>query len=386
MSDSNNKNFISKRWVGCPIEGDYFGDERKISKRERKIASAKDRSKYKKTDRDKFQKDPELHKNIKIDKDQLLHGRVLSIDPEGMIVDHQGQRIICKLRGLLKKDKSQSKNLVTVGDIVSFELNQPGEGTIAHVEPRRSILSRADNLSRRKEQLIAANIDQVLVTVSVVSPPLKPFLVDRYLIAAKKGGMAPIIVVNKIDLLTDPTVEEFLREQQQELYQDFVAAYQAVDIPVISASVVTAEGLEELKKVMAGKASVFSGQSGVGKSSLINAITGFDLKIGKVVGRTQKGSHTTTKTQLLPLEFTGWCIDTPGIKSFGIWNLDRDEVQKYFSEIHEQSHRCHFPNCSHRHEDGCAVVEAVENGTLSALRYDSYQFLMESITQEHLRR
>jgi len=170
----------AKRWVGCDVEEEFFGDDRKLSKSDRKKATAKDRSQYKKTDQAKLKKTDELHKNIKLSKESLLRGRVLSINPQGVIVEHEGKKYTCSLRGLLKKIKTQFKNLVTVGDFVLFEMGADDEGLIAHVEPRNTILSRADNLSRRKEQLIASNIDQVLITMSVVSPPPKT-LPDRSL-------------------------------------------------------------------------------------------------------------------------------------------------------------------------------------------------------------
>ena len=379
-SEDLESRYIPKQWVGCPLEAEYFGDDRKLSKREAKMASAKDRSKYKKTDREKFQSPK------KIDKEKLLQGRVLSIESEGIVVEHEGKTIICKLRGLLKKEKNQAKNLVAVGDVVWFENSVPGEGVIAHVDQRRSVLSRADNLSRRKEQVIAANIDQVIITVSVVAPNLRPAIVDRYIIAAHKGNMTPIIVVNKIDLLDDISIDPILRENEKELFQDFLTAYQVAGLQVIPISATTGDGLETLKKAMEGKASVFSGQSGVGKSSLINALTGLTLRIGKIVDRTNKGAHTTSTTQLLPLEQGGWCIDTPGIRSFGLWDLERDEVEQYFTEIHEKGKKCRFPDCTHLQEEGCAVLSAVKRGKIAPMRYDSYQLLMETISQEHLRR
>lgn len=375
-----------KEWTEHDYEERFLREDRKAGKQERKLASSKDRSKYKKTDREKFQLSPELHKNIKLSKEELLKGRVLSITPQGFVVAYEGKTIVCSLRGLLKKDKSQMKNLVTVGDFVLFEKSSEDEGLIAHVEPRRTLLSRADNLSRRKEQLIAANIDLALITASVVSPPLKPSLVDRYIIAAIKGGLEPVIIVNKIDLLKDKTIDPILLEEENQLYHDFLEAYALAKIPVIPVSIVTNEGLDALREVMKDKASVFSGQSGVGKSSLINAITGLDLRVGKIVDRTQKGSHTTTTTNLLPLEFGGWCIDTPGIKSFGVWDLKKDKVENYFHEIHEHAKYCKFPNCIHLHEEDCAVIKALHEGKISLLRYQSYQLLMDSISQEHYRR
>jgi ribosome biogenesis GTPase len=316
----------------------------------------------------------------------MERGRVLSISPQGIAVEIDGSIVTCMLRGVMKKEKTQAKNLVTVGDFVFVERNNAGEGVIGHIEARRTVLSRAENLSRRKEQLIAANIDQVIITVSVVAPALKSPLVDRYIIATQKGNMEPIVVVNKLDLLKDENVDSVLRQQQEELYQEFIKAYEAAGIPVIGISAVTGDGLEVLKKAMACKASVFSGQSGVGKSSLINAVTGTDLRVGKLVDRTNKGTHTTTTAQLLPLSFGGWCIDTPGIKSFGVWDLDKEEIAHYFTEIFEKGLQCRFPNCSHMTEEGCAVVAAVNAGEISVLRYDSYLGLMVSLSETHSRR
>jgi ribosome biogenesis GTPase len=377
---------MTKRWVGCSTEEEYFGDDRKLGKSERKLASAKDRSKYKKTDLVKMQKKALEKASNKLPKENLSKGRVLSITPQGINVDHDGVITVCSLRGVLKKDKSQFKNLVTVGDIVLFEYGEDNEGLIVHVEPRKTTLSRADNLSRRKEQLIAANIDQVLITTSVVNPPIKPFLVDRYIIATRKGGMEPIIIVNKIDLLKNEKYDPILREVEQEIFDEFLKAYEAAGVKVIAVSAETGEGMELLREAMKDKSSVFSGQSGVGKSSLINTIADQKLKVGLVVEKTKKGAQTTTTSFLLQLPFGGWCIDTPGIKSFGLWDLKKDEIEHYFSEIYAEGRKCKFPDCTHIHESTCAVKDAVEEGKISELRYQSYIFLIESMNLEHKRR
>ena len=383
MSSSKDKHaHMPKRWIGCPTEADYFGEERKSGKLERKIAGAKDRSKYKKTDQRKQPKNPR-----DVSEDHLLkRGRVLSIASQGIIVSADGELLMCTLRGLLKKDKTQMKNLVVVGDFVLFESTNKGEGLIASIEPRRTVLSRADNLSRRREQLIAANIDQVIITISVVSPELKPALVDRYIIATQKGGMDSLVVVNKIDLLTASGQDPVIQLQEIEKFKMFLEAYRQADIPVIPVSTQTGEGIEALKLAMKDKSSVFSGQSGVGKSSLINAMSLHKLTVGEIVEKTGKGSHTTTTAQLLPLEFGGWCIDTPGIKSFGVWDLDKDEIEHYFPEIFTCGHQCRYPNCSHLHETGCAVKEAVDKGEISPMRYESYLTLMQSASEDHFRR
>lgn len=378
---------LPRRWIRCSVEEEYLGQNRKEGKMKRKMAIAKDRSKYKKTDQEKYLKSVEKDKKAKLGKQDWLEGRVLSIMPQGIIVDWQGEIISCVLKGLLKKEKTHAKNLVAVGDFVLFEKTAEGEGIIGHVKPRRTILSRADNLSRRKEQLIAVNIDQVIITASVVNPPFKSFIIDRYIIATRKGGMEPLIVINKIDLLEDnEDYDPILLEVERELYQEALRAYAAAGIPLISVSAVQGKGMDDLKQAMRDKSSVFSGPSGVGKSSLINGITGLDLRIGEIVEKTKKGAHTTSTTQLIPLEFGGWCVDTPGIKSFGVWDLDREEVEGYFSEIHDYGLHCKFANCTHTHEEQCAVQNALEEGKLSPLRFASYQALKQSAGEEHVRR
>ncbi len=339
---------------------------RKEIKQERKIASRKDRSKFKKTDLAKRKRKLDAESERKLSKKELERGRVLSISPEGITLDAEGKQILCVLSGILKKEVTHIKNLITVGDIVLFE---PDKKAIAHVEERTSILARKEHLRQRQKQLIAANIDQVLITVSVVEPQLKPALVDRYIIATRKGNMEPVIVVNKIDLLPD----------KDPLFEAFVETYRALKIPVIPLSATTHEGIDDLKKQMTGRSSVFSGQSGVGKSSLINSVTGLTLPTGELAKKTRKGAHITRAAHLIPLSFGGWCIDTPGIRSFGLWDLQREDLENYFPEISEVAKACRFPNCSHTHEPGCAVQSAAEQGMISPLRFDSYLKLLKEI-------
>jgi ribosome biogenesis GTPase len=313
---------------------------------------------------------------------------VLAIVPEGILVSNEGKQHLCTLKGSLKQERSRMKNLLAVGDFVRFEEKSETQGWIVKVEERRSILSRADNLSRNKEQLIAVNIDQVFITASVVFPAIKPFLVDRYIIATQKGNMEPIILINKIDLLETPPEEIPSSEVQEErsLFDAFLKTYRTLGFTVIPLSIKTGEGIGDLMKAMEGKTSVFSGQSGVGKSSLINLVTGSTLATGCVVERTGKGSHTTTTTQLVPLTGGGFCIDTPGIKSFGIWDLKKEDVAAYFSEIFELSSECKYPDCAHINEPDCAVKRAAEENRISPLRFASYLALIASVSQEHKQR
>ncbi len=366
------------------LEEEFFAKDRKTSRKERKFASNKDRSKFKKSDQDQLKKQTQQEQN---DDENLKKGRVLAILPEGILVSCENRELLCTLKGVLKKEKNRMKNLIAVGDFVRFEQNDD-QGTIVKIDERHSILSRADNLSRNKEQLIAVNIDQVLIATSVLLPPLKPFLVDRYIIAAQKGNMAPIIVINKIDLLQSPPndIDLNLLESEKNLYREFLKTYRSLGFTVIPVSSETHEGIEELKNIMHNRTSVFSGQSGVGKSSLINIVTGSNLATGSIVQRTRKGSHTTTTTHLIPLDGGGFCIDTPGIKSFGLWDLQTDEIAAYFSEIYETGANCKFPDCAHLNEPNCAVKIAVEEGKISALRFASYCALMASLSEEHRQR
>lgn len=360
-------------------ESDYF-DTRKDHRHERKAAQKRDRSKYKKTDREKVQAVPELSEK------ELKEGIVTGIRPQQFFVSSGNSTFICSLRGFLKKENTAQKNLVVVGDRVLFEPNSPTEGVIYTVLERKSVLSRLDHLSQQKEHLLAANVDQLFITISVVDPLLRPAIIDRYLIAAIKGNLHPVIICNKIDLLDDPAYGDFEREVQKEILLECETAYNAIGYPFVPVSSKTGVGIDSIARMMKDKISVFSGQSGTGKSSIINAATGLDLKVGKTVLRTRKGSHTTSSTQLLPLASGGWCIDTPGIKSFGVWDLQEEDLKEYFVEIAEASAGCKFPDCQHLGEPGCKIPDAIVAGTISELRFESYLTLLSSLKQDHLRR
>jgi ribosome biogenesis GTPase len=341
-------------------EEEFHARDRKQFRKERKLAQQADRSKYKKTD---------LETAKKIERAEgMLRGRVLSITGEGSLVDCEGKQILCTLKGFLKKEKTLSKNLIAVGDWVHFSLSSEKEGAIAEVEERTSFLGRTD-ISGKKEQLIAVNIDVAVISVSVVDPPLKPSLVDRYLIAAEKGNIQPVIAINKIDLLDSAPEEEKL------LYRDFLAAYEPLGIPILSLSTETGVGIEALRSLLQNKTSVFSGQSGVGKSSLLNACFGFSLRVGELAQKTFKGAHTTTTAELIPLPGGGYCVDTPGIRSFAIWKLQKEEVASHFQDIAAFADSCKYPDCSHISEPECAALAALEEGKISPLRYDSYRTL-----------
>ncbi|MBS0622718.1 MAG: ribosome small subunit-dependent GTPase A [Verrucomicrobia bacterium] len=343
----------------------------KDSRVERKRKAKGDRSKYKKS-------------NIKpqtyqAPKEGQLRGRVLSISGLQSEVDVDGVSYACVLRGALKQEKRRLKNLIAVGDFVLIEPTGLQEGAVVSVEERTSILCRAETQDQKRQHLLAANVDQVLITVSCITPPLRPSLIDRYIIATRKGKMRPVVLLNKVDLLAQ-------NELEKKLVEEVIVLYRELGIPVIPLSVTSGDGIDQLKEQMKGCLSVFSGQSGVGKSSLINATCGLNLLVGEMVAATKKGSHTTTRAHLIRLPQGGFCIDTPGIKSFGLWQLEPAELKSHFSEIDEVGQRCKFQSCTHTHEPKCAVKEAVEEGKIHPLRYVSYCALLEELKDQHLRR
>ena len=361
-------------------EGDFdeasFDTQREI-KRERKRIAKGDRSKYKKTDWDKRPLARSLPKTGE------LEGLVVRTMGDLYFVQLPGAEhpIGCTLRGALKKEFTQSKNLVVVGDQVLIHPYGSGEGVICAVLERKSVLFRADNLSRRKRHLMAANVEWALIVTSVMQPPLKASFLDRCIIAAQKGGMKPLIAINKTDLLQAPAAKA-----EAELLQELQQVYADLEIPIIALSTYQKTGLVELEKIIGTGGAAAAGQSGVGKTSILNALTGQLHAVAPVRRQTGKGVHTTTHAQLIPLATGGWIIDTPGVRSFGIWNLEPDEVESYFGEILEVGARCRFTSCTHLGEDGCALPEALELGEISILRYQSYATLREEMSTRHLRR
>ncbi len=293
-------------------------------------------------------------------------GRVISITKENVWVQQENKTFFCTVKGSLKQTKKTTKNLICVGDWVVFEPIEKEIGQIISIEKRFSFLTRKDPL-QKKQHFIAVNVDQVFITCSVALPPLKPFLVDRYIIACQKGNMSPLILINKIDLLD---------KERAPFYKEFIRIYTSLSIPVISVSCKTKKGLNSLKRFMRKKTSVFSGQSGVGKSSLINFTLGLCLPVGKMTVKHYRGKHTTSQAHLLPMKGGGFCIDTPGIKSLGIYQLEKEEIKEYFKEIKAFSKNCRFQNCLHFKEPSCGVKKAVEEGKISPLRFDSYQSLL----------
>lgn len=343
---------------------DYIEDN-KERKREKKRVTREDRSKFKKTDREK--REPLLEEKFKLRmaKETLFQGRVLSILPEQIDVEHENLVYKCVLKGNLKNEVRKVRNLVVVGDFVLFD---PKTCAIHFIEKRKSLLSK--RASNKNEQLIAANIDLVLITTSWSDPPLNLPLIDRYIIATRKGNMAPVIIINKIDLL---------KKSEKPFYDHLEALFSSLDFPLIFLSTKTKQGMDGLKQIMKDRASVFVGESGVGKTSLINMVTDLNLPTKEVTEKLKRGVHTTTRAHLVPLTFGGWCIDTPGIQKFGLWDLKREDLDDYFSDITLLKEQCHYADCTHTHEPNCYLQQALKEKKISPLRFDSYLNLLKEL-------
>ncbi len=256
---------------------------------------------------------------------------------------------------------------------MAVEAADGGNWRIRAVLPRHSVLARPDPLNPHLQRLIAANIDVVVNVVSLKTPPLRPRLIDRFLIAIFRGGAMPVICVNKIDLV--PSGE---REAELAPLEPFAQ----LDVPIIGCSTTTGEGLGELRALLEGKTGALVGHSGVGKSSILNALDErLQITTGGLHAKRGTGRHTTSSSTLHDLGGSTFLIDTPGIREFGLWSLDRDTLRDYFPELDETAGLCRFNDCTHLHEPGCEVKARVAAGEIHPARYDAYVRLSEEIAQ-----
>ena len=302
-----------------------------------------------------------------------MDGTVIRNTGSHYIVEQNGSagEISCKIKGNFRIKGIRTTNPVAVGDNVT--VGEPGpDGTayITAIEPRKNyIIRRASNLSK-EAHIIAANIDQALLVITLIDPPTATTFIDRFLATAEAYAVPAIIAINKIDLLTG--------DDDMELLQAVSYLYRSIGYKVFAISAKTGEGLDGLRKYLAGKVTLFSGNSGVGKSSLINElIPGLDLKTAEISAAHGTGMHTTTFSEMFHLPEGGSIIDTPGVRGFGTVDFERNEVAHYFPEIFEKSRECRFNNCTHTCEPGCAVLRAVEGSEIAASRYASYLSILD---------
>jgi ribosome biogenesis GTPase len=281
---------------------------------------------------------------LDVDESACLRGRVLAVYGLTSTVEAEnGVEYQCAVRRLLKTLSTDLRHVVAAGDRVLFRPSDNREGIIERIEPRHGVLS------------------QWIIVASAAEPYLKPNLIDRFLVSAEQSHLKAVICINKIDLVEPAPLEPL------------VGVYSQMGYAVILTSARTGAGVERLRRRLAGKESVVAGQSGVGKSSLLNAVhPGLGLAVSEVSAETQKGRHTTTTGRLIPLEGGGYVVDTPGIRQFQLWDVIPEEVAGLYRDVRPLVNRCAFPDCTHRHEADCAVKHAVADGWLDARRYESF--------------
>lgn len=303
-----------------------------------------------------------------------------AVGPQWVCQTDDGLFCVATVSGTV--DCPHTSTIVTVGDRVWIVLDDhptpqgDASGTIVKVGERRTLLSRKAPGRARREQVVVANVDQLAIMVAAAQPNYHKRLIDRYLIAADKGDLRPLIVVNKVDLIPD--------EYTDDLHEDF-EAYRRIGVPVLFVCAISGLGCGELRAELGVASTLFSGPSGVGKSSLINRLTDVRQEVGAISDKYEKGRHTTTAAIRIPMDGGGSIVDSPGIREFAIWELSVDELPYYFEEFTPFAEHCRFAPCSHTHEPGCAVKEAVDGGLIDEERYISYLMLREGNMDEQER-
>lgn len=289
------------------------------------------------------------------------------------VLTDDGQLFDCKVKGNFRLKGIRSTNPVAVGDRVTIVTNQENTAFITDIEDRRNyIIRKSINLSKQSH-IIAANVDQALLVVTVNYPQTSTTFIDRFLASAEAYRIPVILVFNKTDLLDADEVR----------YQQMMASlYETVGYQCLQISAETGEGIDLLKQLLPDKITLLSGNSGVGKSTLINRLVpGVNLRTSEISDAHNTGLHTTTFSEMIHLEGGGWLIDTPGIKGFGTFDMEPKELTSYFKEIFRFSQDCRFSNCTHTHEPGCAVLQALEDHFIASSRYQSYLSMLEDKDQ-----
>lgn len=285
------------------------------------------------------------------------------------VLTDEGGTVDCKIKGNFRLKGIRSTNPVAVGDRVTIQPNQEGTAFITDIDDRRNyIIRKSQNLSKQSH-ILAANVDQAVLVVTINYPETSTTFIDRFLASAEAYSVPVILVFNKRDLLSAEELH----------YQDMMMQlYDTIGYQCLSISATENIGIDELTTLLQGKITLFSGNSGVGKSTLLNAILpNANLRTSEISDAHNTGMHTTTFSEMLPLlkdttENNGWVIDTPGIKGFGTFDMEPEEICSYFKEIFKFSKDCRFNNCTHTHEPGCAVIQAIEDHYIALSRYNSY--------------
>ena len=306
-----------------------------------------------------------------------MTGRVIRNTGSHFIVEplDGGVEIPCKIKGNFRIKGIRTTNPVAVGDIVdTAEPGPDGTAFITGIHPRRNyIIRKASNLSK-EAHIIAANIDCAMLVATLAHPTTSTTFIDRFLATARAYDIEAVICINKTDLLTEPDDREYL--------DAFCYLYRSIGYRVLEVSARSGEGLDELREYLHGRTTLLSGNSGVGKSTLINdLIPGIELRTAEISAVHDTGMHTTTFSELFHLPGGGAIIDTPGVRGFGTVDFDRHEVAHFFPEIFEIGHDCRFGDCTHTHEPGCAVLQALDEQRIARSRYNSYLSILEDASE-----
>ena len=293
-----------------------------------------------------------------------------------VVKNEAGKMMNTRIKGIFKIDGITSTNPIAVGDEVEIEIENEVEqtGLIIDIHQRKNYIARATPHQNRERHIVASNLDQLLLFATLKEPKTSQGFIDRFLVAAEAYHVPPVIVFNKADLY---------RQKEMELFGKRKEMYNTIGYTVLLTSMENGEGIGELEQVLKDKVTLLSGHSGVGKSTFINVIfPELQLKTKEVSGWSGKGMHTTTFAEMFDLAFGGKIIDTPGIREFGITDIDKQELSHYFPEMRELLHDCQFNNCIHINEPGCAVKYAAEHGKIAMERYVSYYNILESIVEK----
>lgn len=291
------------------------------------------------------------------------------------ITDEQGKTWKARIKGLFKNEDISSTNPIAVGDKVDFEIeNEDGNtATITHIHDRINYVARQSPHTRHRHHIVASNLDQSMLIATLKDPRTSLGFIDRFLIACESYHIPAVILFNKKDTW---------RKKEQAHYDEWREMYEAIGYTVAATSIHLQDGLETIKSLLANKTTLLSGHSGVGKSSLLNVLfPNMELRTGEVSGWSGKGLHTTTFAEMHDLPFGGRVIDTPGVREFGLVDIDREELAQYFPEMRNLMNDCQFNNCQHLDEPGCAIKAAVQTGQISSDRYYSYMNIRESIRE-----
>ena len=302
---------------------------------------------------------------------RMQTGRVIESTGSWYKVDTGNEIINSRLPGKFRLDKKEVTNPITVGDIVDLEVNNDGSGNILKIHDRQNYITRQATHGKRGEHILVSNLDQAFVVQSIRQPKLNEGFINRFLVTCEAYDVKAGIIINKMDLA---------KKGDLEFVEDMVDVYSSIGYSVYTCSINDDNSIEKLKSLFKDKISAFIGPSGVGKTSILNAIDpDYNLKVGEISSSSNKGKHTTTFARLIPLEIGGFVADTPGIREFGLVNIEDWELSLYFPEMLEPRESCKFNTCTHIHEPGCGVIEAFENGEIDPNRYHSYINMLESL-------